>query len=253
VKETVKTGRLIRFGSYEVNLRSGELCRDGERVRLPEQSFQILAMLVEHPGEVVMRQEIQKRLWPNDTVVEFENSINAAVKRLRVALEDSADAPRYVETLARRGYRWMAPVEWVEAIPSQIPDQAVRKPLWKILTPIAAFLLLGVFIWWWLSRLPVSAARLTDKDTIVLADFANSTGDPIFDETLRPALRSSLQQSPFLNILSERRVGVALKLMKKPADARLTPEIALDLCRREQSKHISAEPSLRWEANTSSL
>ncbi|HTR25500.1 MAG TPA: winged helix-turn-helix domain-containing protein [Terriglobales bacterium] len=237
MKETVKTGRLIRFGSYEVNLRSGELCRDGERVRLPEQSFQILAMLVEHPGDVVMRQEIQKRLWPNDTVVEFENSINAAVKRLRVALEDSADAPRYVETLARRGYRWMAPVEWVEAIPSQIPDQAVQKHLWKILTPIAAFLLLGVSIWWWWrSGLLVSAARLTDKDTIVLADFANSTGDPIFDETLRPALRSSLQQSPFLNILSDHRVGVALKLMTKPADARLTPEIARDLCRREQSK-----------------
>ena len=117
MNESVKVGHLIRFASFEVNLRSGELRRDGVRLHLPEQSFQILSMLLERPGEVVMRQEIQKRLWPNDTIVEFENSINAAVKRLRVALEDSADHPRYVETLARRGYRWMAPVEWVEAAP----------------------------------------------------------------------------------------------------------------------------------------
>jgi serine/threonine protein kinase/tetratricopeptide (TPR) repeat protein len=115
VEQAAESSRLIRFDSFEVNLRSGELRRTGERVRLPDQSFQILAMLLQRPGEVVMRQDIQKKLWPNDTVVEFENSINAAVKRLRLALEDSADEPRYVETLARRGYRWMAPVEWVNA------------------------------------------------------------------------------------------------------------------------------------------
>src|SRR6185437_14853404 len=109
------TAGLIRFEQFEVNLRSGELCKGRERIRLPEQSFQILAMLLEYPGEVVLRREIRKKLWPNDTVVEFENSINAAVKRLRVALGDSADQPRYIETLARRGYRWMVPVEYGEA------------------------------------------------------------------------------------------------------------------------------------------
>jgi serine/threonine protein kinase/dipeptidyl aminopeptidase/acylaminoacyl peptidase len=102
--------------------------QNGEKIKLPEQSFQILAILLERPGEVVMRPEIQKRLWPNDTVVEFENSINAAVKRLRLALGDSADHPRYVETLARRGYRWMVPVEWVEptpvGAPALVPPQA---------------------------------------------------------------------------------------------------------------------------------
>ncbi|MBZ5596693.1 MAG: protein kinase [Acidobacteriia bacterium] len=111
MKADAQSPHLIRFESFEVNLRSGELRRDGERLRLPEQSFLILTMLLERPGEVVMREEIQKRLWPNDTVVEFENSINAAVKRLRLALEDSADQPRYIETLARRGYRWMVRVE----------------------------------------------------------------------------------------------------------------------------------------------
>ncbi len=119
MKEAIQSPYIARFESFEVNLRSGELLKNGERLKLAEQSFQILAMLLEKPGEVVMRQEIQKRLWPNDTVVEFENSINAAIKRLRVALGDSADEPRYIDTLARRGYRWKVPVEWIEPSPVQ--------------------------------------------------------------------------------------------------------------------------------------
>jgi serine/threonine protein kinase len=122
VKEAAQSPRLVRFETFEVNLRSGELWNNGEKVKLQEQSFQILAMLLAKPGEVVMRQEIQKRLWPNDTVVEFENSINAAVKKLRLALGDPADQPRYIETLARRGYRWMVPVEWGE----QSSDKAIH-------------------------------------------------------------------------------------------------------------------------------
>jgi DNA-binding winged helix-turn-helix (wHTH) protein len=114
VTEAAQPLRVARFESFEVSLHTGELRRNGEKIKLPEQSFQVLAMLLAKPGQVVMRYEIQKRLWPNDTVVEFENSINAAVKNLRLALGDSADGPRYVETLARRGYRWMAPVQWVE-------------------------------------------------------------------------------------------------------------------------------------------
>ena len=130
MKEVVQSPYLARFESFEVNLRSGELCRNGERIKLPEQSFQILAMLLERRGEVVMRQEIQKRLWPNDTVVEFENSINAAIRRLRVALGDSADQPRYIDTLARRGYRWKVPVEWIEPSPAepQAPTGAGASP-----------------------------------------------------------------------------------------------------------------------------
>jgi serine/threonine protein kinase len=119
VKDAIQSPYVARFESFEVNLRSGELLKNGERIKMPEQSFQILAMLLERPGGVVMRQEIQKRLWPNDTVVEFENSINAAIKRLRTALGDSADGPTYIETLARRGYRWKIPVEWVEPTPAQ--------------------------------------------------------------------------------------------------------------------------------------
>src|SRR5260370_6576762 len=89
--------------------------------------FFTASLLLEHPGEVIQREEIQKKLWPNDTIVEFEQSISAAMNRLRQALSDSADKPRYVETLARRGYRWMVPVEWVEGSPAPQPAAAAEK------------------------------------------------------------------------------------------------------------------------------
>jgi len=105
----------VRFGSFELDLRAGELRGNGQTVVLPEQQFQVLRMLADHGGEIVTRDEIKKKLWPNDTVVEFDHSINAAIKNLRRALGDSADAPHYIETVARRGYRLMVPVEWIEA------------------------------------------------------------------------------------------------------------------------------------------
>lgn len=112
-----RLSRVARFGSFELDLRAGELHKHGLRIRLPEQSFQILAMLLEHPGELVAREEIQVKLWPHDTVVEFDHSINTAIRRLRDALNDSADNPHFVETLARRGYRFIAAVEWVQPTP----------------------------------------------------------------------------------------------------------------------------------------
>jgi serine/threonine protein kinase/tetratricopeptide (TPR) repeat protein len=112
-----RLSRVARFGSFELDLRAAELRKHGLRIRLPEQSFQILAMLLEHPGELVAREEIQAKLWPHDTVVEFGHSINTAIRRLRDALNDSADNPHFVETLARRGYRFIAPVQWVQPTP----------------------------------------------------------------------------------------------------------------------------------------
>src|SRR5262252_4402560 len=102
---------IVRFGPFELDLRAGELRKEGRKIRLQEQPFQILRMLLESPGEVVLREEIRSRLWPGDTVVEFDHSINAAVRRLRDALRDSADKPRYIETLARRGYRFIGQVD----------------------------------------------------------------------------------------------------------------------------------------------
>src|SRR5260370_8853572 len=119
---------LARFESFELDVRAGELRPlNGAPVRLPEQSLRILVLLLEHPGEVVQREEIQKKLWPNDTIVEFEHSISAAMNRLRQALGDSADTPKYVETLARRGDRWMVAVEWAEGSPALQPGAAAEK------------------------------------------------------------------------------------------------------------------------------
>lgn len=102
---------LIRFGAFELDVRAAELLKNGRRIRLQEQPFQILRLLLERPGELVLREEIREKLWPNDTAVEFDQSINAAIKRLRDELHDSAGKPRYIETLPRRGYRFIGQVE----------------------------------------------------------------------------------------------------------------------------------------------
>jgi serine/threonine protein kinase/tetratricopeptide (TPR) repeat protein len=108
--------RKVRFENFELDLRAGELRHNGEQpVPLSEQPFRILTMLLARPGDLVTREEIRTKLWPNGTVVEFEHSISAAMNRLRQALGDSPENPRYIETLARRGYRWKTPVEWVES------------------------------------------------------------------------------------------------------------------------------------------
>jgi DNA-binding winged helix-turn-helix (wHTH) protein len=101
---------IIRFGTFEVNLQTGELRHAGQKVKLQEQPFQILIALLERPGEIVTREQLRGKLWPQDTFVDFDHSLNAAIKRLRDALGESAGAPVFIETLARRGYRFIAPV-----------------------------------------------------------------------------------------------------------------------------------------------
>ena len=101
---------LYRFGTFEFHPQTGELRKQGLHIRLEGQPVAVLAMLLDRPNQLVTREELQKRLWPSDTFVDFEQSLNAAVRRLRLALDDSAETPRYVETLARKGYRWVAPV-----------------------------------------------------------------------------------------------------------------------------------------------
>jgi TolB-like protein/DNA-binding winged helix-turn-helix (wHTH) protein/predicted negative regulator of RcsB-dependent stress response len=110
------SSRLIRFGAFELDLRSGELRKQGRKIRLEGQPVQVLICLLENPGELVTREELHRKLWSADTFVNFEHGLNAAVKRLRQALNDSADNPRFVETLPRRGYRFIAPVQVAAAV-----------------------------------------------------------------------------------------------------------------------------------------
>jgi DNA-binding winged helix-turn-helix (wHTH) protein len=145
-----------RFDRYEVDLNRGELRKDGVSVAIQEQPFQILRMLLQAEGEVVTREQLCASLWPKDTFVDFEHGINTAVKKLRQALEDSAERPRFVETLPRVGYRFMAPVEWTnsrhgislltnivaiappETPKAEIPSQsATPKRRWKLKVSLA--------------------------------------------------------------------------------------------------------------------
>src|SRR5438270_1497949 len=102
---------VVRFGDYEADLRSGELRRQGQRLKLQEKPFQVLAALLTHPGELVTREQLRQSLWPADTFVDFEHGLNTAVNKLREALRDSANDPRFIETLPRRGYRFIGTVE----------------------------------------------------------------------------------------------------------------------------------------------
>ncbi len=115
-----------RFGIYEADVRAGELTRDGIKVKLQEQPFQVLLMLIERAGDVVSREELQQRLWPADTFVDFDHSLNTAINKLREALRDTADNPRFIETKPRRGYRFIAPVQAVGEAASTVTEVADR-------------------------------------------------------------------------------------------------------------------------------
>jgi eukaryotic-like serine/threonine-protein kinase len=126
----LRTARLLSFGVFELDVRAGELRKHGVRIRLRDQSFQTLLMLLERPGEVVLREEIRQKLWPNNTIVEFDHSINAAIKRLRNALGETAEEPRYIETLAKRGYRFTGQVrEEAQDGPKPAHDPSPRAAL----------------------------------------------------------------------------------------------------------------------------
>ena len=128
--------RVGRFGPYEVHLATGELRKHGIRLKLQDQPFQILVLLLTRPRKLVTREEIRQQLWPSGTFVDFDNGLNTALSRLREVLGDSAESPRYIETLARRGYRWLVPVDWMEsrsadlppAIPSVAPSEVATTP-----------------------------------------------------------------------------------------------------------------------------
>ena len=115
---------VARFEGFELDVRSAELRKpNSTTIRLSEQPLRILIALLERPGELVLRDDLRKRLWPNDTIVEFEHSINAAMNRLRQALGDSAESPKLIETLARRGYRWKSPVTWEQSQVAPAPPK----------------------------------------------------------------------------------------------------------------------------------
>ncbi len=157
-------GRLVRFDTFEADLRSGELRKQGLKLRLGEQPFSVLALLLAQPGEVVTRDELQKKLWPADTFVDFDRGLNKAINRLRDALGDSADAPRFIETLPKRGYRFIGNLEPLTAsadgasepvrttVDRADPPPAQVRILLVRATVVALVLVAIVSTWWWLPR-----------------------------------------------------------------------------------------------------
>ena len=231
-----RSSAILRFGVFEVDVRSGELRKQGVRVKLQEQPFHVLTVLLQCPGEVVSREELRNQNWPADTFVDFDNGLNTAINKLREALGDSADNPRFIETLPRRGYRFIAPVSSDEGSEKRELKPARRSGL-NLLLGIAAALAIGaastagLYLRW-------KKSQVTEKDTIVLADFVNTTGDPAFDDTLKHGLRAQLEQSPFLNLLSDQQVSEELRFMARQPSERLTSDLARDLCRRIGSKAV---------------
>jgi len=240
--------RKTRFGAYEVDLRSRELYKHGIRLKLQDQPFQILALLLERPGDVVTREELRQKLWPADTFVDFDTGLNSAIKKLRVVLADSAEEPRYIETLPRRGYRFIAHVESGD-LPAPVPiekrlatappvgpkSEPSKKRRFIVAAGVAVFLMVAALATW---QAFFARPALTGSDVILLASFVNKTGDPIFDNSLDKPLEVKLTESPFLSLLSEADVASTMRMMRRNPDERVTQDLGVEICKRRGLKGL---------------
>jgi TolB-like protein/DNA-binding winged helix-turn-helix (wHTH) protein/Flp pilus assembly protein TadD len=238
-------GRL-RFGVFEVDLRAGELHKHGLRIRLQEQPFQLLALLLERPGQVVTREELQKKLWPADTFIDFDHGLNKAVNKIRDALGDSAESPRYVETVARRGYRFLAEVKTAEPAPLRSPEPALpplaaespdrsdlvdtpalsNRLLPSIAWKISAFVvlaLLAAFAAWKIHSRNRPASAIHSLAVLPLESLSNDASQDYFADGMTDELISDLGQISALRVISRTSV-MAYKHARKPL-----PQIAREL------------------------
>ena len=237
----------IRFGVFEVDLRAGELHKHGLRIRLQEQPFQVLAILLERAGQVVTREELQKKLWPADTFVDFDHGLNKAVNKIREALGDSAESPRFVETVARRGYRFLAEVKATDQAPvrspgfapprllapqtadrgesadtAAIPQRRLPPLAWKI----SAFMLLAViaaFAAWKIHSRNRPASAIHSLAVLPLDSLSNDASQDYFADGMTDELISDLGQISALRVISRTSV-MAYKHARKPL-----PQIAREL------------------------
>jgi TolB-like protein/DNA-binding winged helix-turn-helix (wHTH) protein/Tfp pilus assembly protein PilF len=187
--------RVLRFGVFQVNLAARELRKHGVRMRLPAQPFCVLSVLLEKPGQIVSREEMRAKLWDAQTFVDYERSLNSAIRKLRAVLGDSQESPRYIETVPRLGYRFVAPVQEVSTSgeapltpsPEQVPNGAASVDLghrsrnWSLLLAIPAILVtlaVGYFFW---SRARVRPQPATERLMLAVLPFENLTGDPAQD------------------------------------------------------------------------
>lgn len=227
-----------RFGEHEFRSETGELFHAGERVRLQPQPVQILGALLARPGELVTRQELIKTIWGDGALADVETGLNIAVKKLRDALGDSADQPQVIETLPRRGYRLIAQVkvegpgsaaETITA-PAQLPPRRLRRPIWVGLVLVG---LVSVALVWKFGAGRTRALDFRPRDAVVVAQFANGTGDKNLDGVIESALEAELTASSHVVVASPERVADALRLMRQPVVPRVPPALAREVCLRD--------------------
>jgi len=237
----------LRFGVFELDLRAGELRKHGLRVRLQEQPFQVLAMLLEHPGEVVTREELQKKLWPEDTFVDLDHGLNKGVNKIREALGDCAESPRFVETVARRGYRFLAEVKPDEVAPVQSPElatqlhpdpesgdradlagksgktkQVLPSLAWKI-SAFGLLLLTASLATWKLHAWNRPSTVIRSLAVLPLESLSNDPSQDYFADGMTDELISDLGQISALRVISRTSV-MTYKHARKPL-----PQIAREL------------------------
>jgi eukaryotic-like serine/threonine-protein kinase len=246
--EATARNRRTRFGAFEVDLRSGEVYKHGIHLKLQDQPFHVLALLLEHPGEVFTREELRQKLWPANTFVDFDTGLNSAIKKLRDVLGDSAEEPRYIETLPRRGYRFIAPVEngdlpasaaakihVAPVIPLALTPKFWNKRRFVVTAGVAAFIIVAALAAW---RVFFARPVLTQTDVILLTSFVNKTGDPIFDSSLDKALEVKLTESPFLSLLPDADVRGTMRTMRHDPNERVTQELGIEICKRQGLKAV---------------
>lgn len=233
--ESQRVNELYEFGPFRVDAARETLLRAGEPVPLTPKTFQILLVLVRHGKEIVTKDDLMKTVWP-DTFVE-EANLSRNIFMLRKALGETAHDRQYIVTVPGRGYRLTEKVHLVPqqefaivaASHSKVQVHIKETMPWTWIVAAVVFLLVSVGTWWWILHRRV---LLSEKDSVVLADFANTTGDTVFDGTLRQGMAVQLEQSPFLSLISEERIQHALRLMGRSGNEPLTPGLAREICER---------------------
>jgi len=236
----------LAFRDFCLNLSSFELRKNGLRVRLRRQATRVLAALARRSGEVVTREELQRELWKDDTFVDFESGLNNCIKQIREALNDDAESPNYIETIPKLGYRFLTPVRVLgeanrsDARLAAIPEAASKAWNSRWFWAVTAASLLGVaaIAAWLLIGRP--AFSFHERDSVLITDFENQTGDPRFDDALRTAFTVSLEQSRYANVVPRGRIDAALKRMGKSEKERVTPELGREICQRESVRGMIA-------------
>jgi TolB-like protein/tetratricopeptide (TPR) repeat protein/DNA-binding winged helix-turn-helix (wHTH) protein len=209
-------GQLVRFADFEVDLRAGQLRKQGAKVRLQEQPFRLLTVLLESAGEVVTREELRGRLWPADTFVDFDHRLAAAVSKLRDALADSAENPKFVETVGRRGYRFKPPVDSVgvsaeESSPPGAPNLPVsveaetklffRRTLW-IAAVLAVLLVLGFSLWHYRRQPDGTVPHISSIAVLPLENLSNDPEQEYFVEGMTDEIITDLAKLPGIRVIS---------------------------------------------------